>query len=164
MLNDQLLPPSLRAYSQGKSPALPTQAPVRQQTNPQRSKMLAALMSNRQQQPDYLAAGLGGVLSAWDGYNKMSADPKKDGFVEDPQAFEARKQAGMAAITQGVTGAAGAMIPGWGGKIAQIAALMAGQYAKDKMAQSKGQQLQSILNEPDADKRSRMALAWDPKQ
>ena len=153
-----LLPPSLQAYAEGKSPAAifsqsgHTRQP--QSQTPPRSRLLSAMMAPRQG-PSLADTAIQSGSGLWKGYNQTQ---QKEGLVEDPKAYEERKKTGLATIGEALTGAAGAIIPGWGGKIAQLAGMMMGQYGKDRLNDSRSAQMRSLLSENDPEKRNRAMM------
>jgi hypothetical protein len=93
------------------------------------------------------AAGTAGI-AAYRGYNQGTA----------PNATEADRAGAVAGTIGGGANAASSLLPGWYGKIAQLAGLMAGEYGKDKTAQGRGERLKQIYSIQDETARNK-ALA-----
>ena len=156
------LPPSLQAYYEGKSPVAMMSASGHtrqpQPAVPPRSRMLAAMLAD-QGAPDMTGAAVKAAPGIWKGYNQVQADT-----TGNAAADSAREKAGYANVASGLTGVAGGLVPGWGGKVAQIVSMMTGQYGADRAEESEAAQMKSIFNEPDADKRNKLLMYYMAKR
>lgn len=59
----------------------------------------------------------------------------------------------VANAATGAANAAGAAIPGWGGRIAQLAGMLTGAYGQDRGAMAKGQRIKDIYSIADPQQR-----------
>lgn len=125
---------------------------------PTRSRALADLMAQKTgpDVSDYATAATKAGSGLLEGYKDLKDRP--EGLVDDPAAAEARKDAGYASIAGGVASGLGAALPGWYGKIAQLAGMLTSEYGKQKGSDVRGQMLAKIASESDPDKRARLAL------
>lgn len=157
-VDPRFLPMSLLKQMQGgRAPMPPAMTPKHQ---PAAMPRLLGPMLNQPKpgytDPSALAAGAGTLGVA--GYQSYKGMQPKEGLVEDPAAYEARKSAMLGNMASAAGAVGGNLIPGWGGKIANIAGLMAGQYAKNQAETSKGKQLMNVLGVQDPQARATAAM------
>lgn len=98
---------------------------------------LARIMNaqSREQGPDYLGAGVGiaqGAISAYRAPDTASS---------------------IAGAATGAANATGAAVPGWGGRVAQLAGLLTGAYGQDRAALARGQKIKDIYSIADPQQR-----------
>lgn len=153
-LNQNFLPGSLT----GKLSLTGNNQPPPPRPQAGRSRMLASLLAQKTgpDATDYTNAATQAAVGGVQGYKDFKSPP--EGITLSPDEQDAKRNAGYASMGGGLASAAGSLIPGWGGRIAQLAGIVGSKYGEQQSSDVRGQMLAKMLAEPDPEKRARMAV------
>lgn len=148
-LDERFLPPSLRKQG-GKAvdAARPSRPGITRSAALQRA--MAEAQAGEKSWGDVAEAGTKAGIQGAQGYGQLSRKG----------ASEADKKAGYANIFSGVASGAGSLLPGWMGKVAQLAGLVGTAYGQVQDAKAKGDRMRELLAIEDAKERAKKAMLW----